>query len=379
MNKLILFLIFGIFSAICFSQDKTLTEIKKWSDANQHQKIIDKYTPKAAGLSAKSLYFLGLAYYMTQDDNHCIKYMDMSIEKDPNDPGPHFIKASTLNFLKQYEAAVAEFLISVRLNPEHSKSYSGLGDAYYALKKTDLALEAYQNAVKKPEPQERAYAMIAQIYWDKKDYEKALPAYQLVKTHASKESSSYLNALFNIGVIEFTKGNYDASESSFLELLKLSPNDYTTFAKLVQLYNRKKNVNQAKIYRDKLYDAHQKDLLKNSRLQDMFCFDQFNWQDKQIQAYERYETGDKTDTYSKHLFYVINPDQTLDCIIQTEYSPVSVELGQMKYLFGRQKEKEHATFGIGFNDTMPDEELRETVIAILEGTIQPSVTSEFKD
>ena len=117
MNRFFFLVIFISFSAFGFSQDKALGEIKKWSDAGEYQKIIQKYKPKADQLSAKSLYYLGLAFYMTEDDNNCIKYMDLSIEKDAKDPGPHFIKASTLNFIRQYAAAAEEFQLSIRLNP----------------------------------------------------------------------------------------------------------------------------------------------------------------------------------------------------------------------------------------------------------------------
>jgi hypothetical protein len=107
----------------------------------------------------------------------------------------------------------------------------------------------------------------------------------------------------------------------------------------------------------------------------MFCFDQFKWNDKKIQVYERYEEGSK-DIYNKHLFYVVNQEDNIDYRIQTEFSPISVEQGGSKYLLCRTKGDTHSTFNIGFNDNLKYDDLKKSVIEILEDKVKPTATSK---
>ena len=201
--------------------------------------------------------------------------------------------------------------------------------AFFILEKYDLALDSYKKATEQQNCPDRPYSFIAQIYSDLKNNDKALEAFYVAKSKISKESNSYINALYNIGLLESLKGNYDKAEPAFVELLQVAPADYHSYAKLIQIYYHKKEYEKAKPYKNKLYEAQKKGLLKGN-LKDMFCFDQFKWNDKLIQAYERYEEGSK-DIYNKHLFYVVNQNDDIEYRIQTEYSPISVEQGGSKY------------------------------------------------
>lgn len=357
-----------------FAQDKTTEDLKTLSDNKQYDKIISQYASKCTDCSAKSLYYIGLAYYMKEDDNNCLKFMDKAIDKDAKDPKPFYIKASTLNYMKKYDEAVKTFQSAITLKSDEAEYFSGLGDSYYNLEKLDLALDAYKKATEQKDCPDRPYSYIAQIYSDKKNNEKALEAFYVAKSKISKESNSYQNALFNIGLLESLKGNYDKAEPAFVELLQLDPTDYHTYAKLIQIYYHRQEYDKAKPYKDKLYAAYKKGELKGN-MKDMFCFDQFKWNDKLIQVFERFEEGSK-DIYNKHLFYVVNQDDKIEYRIQTEYSPISVEQGGSKYLLCRTKGDTHSTYNIGFNDNFKYEDLKKSVIDVLEEKVKPTATSK---
>ena len=68
--------------------------------------------------------------------------------------------------------------------------------------------------------------MIAQIYSDLKQNDKALEAFYTTKSKISNQSNSYINALFNIGLLESLIGNYEKAEPVFVELLQLDPTDF---------------------------------------------------------------------------------------------------------------------------------------------------------
>lgn len=360
-------------SLTIFAQDKVTTELKTLSDNKQFDKIIEQYTSNFNDYSAKSLYYIGLAYYIKEDDNNCIKFMNLSINKDPKDPASFYIKASTLNYMQKYDDAIKNFQSAINLKSDDAEFYSGLGDSYYNLEKLDLALEAYKKATEQKDCPDRPYSFVAQIYSDQKNNDKALKAFYIAKSKIDKKSNSYINTLFNIGLLESLKGNYEKAEPAFVELLQLDPTDYHSYAKLIQIYYHKKEYDKAKPYKDKLYDAHKNGLLKDN-LKDMFCYDKFKWDNKLIQAYERYEESSK-DIYNKHLFYVVNQDDKIEYRIQTEYSPISVEQVGAKYLLCRTKGDTHSTYNIGFDDNFKYDDLKKSVIDILEEKVKPSATS----
>lgn len=164
----------------------------------------------------------------------------------------------------------------------------------------------------------------------------------------SKESGSYKNILYNIGLLELLAGNCDKAEPKFNQLIQQDPSDYQNYSKLIQICYHRKDYKKAKQYKDILYDANKKGKLKDA-MKDMFCFDQFKWGDKSIQAYERYQ-DDSESLFEKHRFYVVNPNGDIECKIQTEYDSFSVELGGYKYILFMFKDQTHSTFNIGFND-----------------------------
>jgi tetratricopeptide (TPR) repeat protein len=241
------------------------------------------------------------------------------------------------------------------------------------LEKLNLALEAYKKATEQKDCPDRPYSFIAQVYSNQKLTDKALEAYYVAQSKINKKSPSYINVLYNIGLLESLKGNHDKAEPAFLELLKLDASDYHSDAKLIQIYYHKKEYDKAKPYKEKLYEAHQKGLLKDN-LKDMFCFDQFKWKDKLIQVYERFENNSK-QVCNKHLFYVLNQDNKIEYRIQTEFSPVSFELGRSKYFLCQTKGDVHSTFRIGFNEDFKYDDLKKSVIDVLEGNIKPGASS----
>ena len=373
MVKRILILLILLGSSLTiFAQDKTLAELKTLTDNKQYDKIIE-HAAKSKDYSAEALYYIGLAYYMKEDDNNCMKFMNLSLQKDAKNPKALYIRASTLNYMKKYEEAIKDFQNAIALKSDAAGYYSGLGDSYYNLGKLDLALPAYKKATEQADCFDRPYPMIAQIYSDQKNNEKALEAFYVVKSKIDKKSNSYINALFNIGLLESLKGNYDKAEPAFVELVKLDPTDYHSYAKLIQIYYHNKEYEKGKLYKDKLYEAFKNGKLKGN-MKDMFCFDQFKWNDKLIQAFERYEEGSK-EIYAKHIFYVINQQDKIEYKIQTEYSPIAVELGGSKYLLCRIKGDTHSTYRVGFGDNFNYDDMKKSVIDVLEEKIKPTASS----
>jgi len=375
MRNILTTVILTISSLTIFAQDKITEELKTLTANNQYDKIIELYASKSKECSARALYLIGQAYYMKENDEKCIKFMNLSIEKDPNDPAPYYIKASTLNYMKNYEDAIPCFLEAIKLKKDDAEFYSGLGDSYTRLEKNSLAIEAYKKATEIKDCSFRPYSMLGQLYLDLAQNDKALEAYYNAKSKITDKSDSYINILFNIGLLESLQGNYEKAEPNFLEIIKLDSTDYHSYAKLIQIYYHRGEYEKAKPYKEKLYTAHKKGLLKDN-LVDMFCIDQFKWNEKLIQVFERYQEN-STDIFEKLRFYIKDANGKIEYKIQTEYSPISAEQGGAKYLLCMTKGNTHSTFNIGFNDDFKYDDLKKSVIDILENKVKAAATTTF--
>ncbi len=357
-----------------YAQEQITTELEKAYREAKYDLIISEHSDKVSEYPAKAIYYVGMAYYMKADDNNVLKLMDLSIKKDKTDPDTYFIKGMTLNYMGQYDKAIESFNKAIEFDSSNSNYFSGLGDSYVSQKEYDKALSAYIVATEKNEPIDRPFAMIPQIYAELNQADKALEAFYKSKETISKESDSYINALYNIGLYEFLNKDYNKSEIAYKELIELAPTDYSSYAKLIQVYYGKKEYEKAKLLKEKLYEAYEQGKLTDN-LKSMFCFDQFNWNDKLILAYERFAVK-KSELYYKHIFYVINDKDETEFTIQTENSPISVELGGPKYVLGMDKNGTHSTFEYGFEEDFNYEDLKKTVILVLDEKIKAGASSK---
>ena len=377
MKQTITVFLLTFLSLMVMAQDDQTTELKGLYENQKYDEIIDRYASEAKKHPAKAIYYIGMAYYMKMDDNNCAKYMAMSIDKDPTDSDAHFIKGMTYNYMAQFDNAIKSFNKAIELNNTSSDYYSGLGDSYFNLDNLDKALEAYQKAIKQEKTSDRPFSMIPQIYNSLNQKDKALEAFYIAKNKISKETDSYITVLYNIGLLELLGESYEKAETAFTELVEQVPNDYHSYAKLIQIHYARKQYDKVKPLREKLYDAYGEGLLKDD-MKDMFCFDQFKWNDKLIQVFERFAEPEG-ELYYKHLFYVVNKGDEVECRIQTENSVISVEFGGPKYILGMDKGNTHSTFNVGFNEDFKYEDLKSTVIDILEGKLKIAASSRLRE
>ncbi len=374
MKNILLLLTICFLSFNTNAQENITDELEKAYDAKKYNMIISKHTKKVKDYPAKAIFYVGMAHYMKSNDEKAIELMDLSIQKDKTDPGPYFIKGMTYYYMEQYDKAIDLLMKANELDSTNSKHYSSLGDAYFKQKKYEKALSAYITATEKADPLDRPFAMIPHVYEELGQTEKALEAFYKSKENVSKESKSYKSALYNIGHYELLNKEYNKSETAFKELIGLTPDDFHSISKLIQVYYAKKEYKKAKPLKDELYKAYHKGSLKSAQ----FCFDQFDWNDKHIIVVERFAV-EKGELYYKHIFYIKNKesDET-EFTIQTENSPISEELGGPKYLLGMDKDGTHSTFNYGFKEDLNYENLKKTVILVLEEEINPAASSRIE-
>lgn len=375
MKKIIFTIIIGILSLSSFSQSDITSQLKEDYDSEKYDQIISEHSKKVSKYPAKAVYYIGMAYYMKADDNNTLKTMDLSIKKDKSNPDPYFIKGMTYNYMSQFDKAIEYFNKAIDLDSSKTHYFSGLGDSYFSLKSYEKALKAYITSTKKTNPIDRPFAMIPQIYAELNQPQKALEAFYKSKQTISKESNSYINALYNIGVYEYLNKDYNKSEIAFKELIEIEPKDYPTYAKLIQVYYSQKEYEKAEPFKRILYKAFENGELKGD-LKSKFCFDQFEWDGKRIFVYENFAVKEG-ELYYKHIFYIPGDNGGARFTIQTENSPISEELGNGKYAIGMDKNGTHSTFGF-IEEKFEYDILKKIVINILEEDIKPGASSRKK-
>ena len=374
MRKSLTIVLLSLFALGATAQSVTPLSQELLLERKQYDEIINRYLSDTTSYSAKTLYNVGLAYYYKNDDTATLRLMDRSIEKNPNDPRAHFIKGSSLGYLKRYNEAVTAFKHAIQLDSTASSSLNGLGEAYYNLGKKELALETLQQAILKPNPSYNAFVTIAQIYTDEGRDDKALAIYYEAKDKVDKQSDGYADVLYDIAIYEQKAGNHKTAEPILLELISIAPEQYYAYPRLIQAYHGLQQYDKAKEYKKKMYEFHDKGLLQKN-LADMFCFEQFKWKDKLIQCFERYQEQSKS-IFNKHLFYVTDSAGNTVIRIQTEYSPFLAEQGDnAKYILCASKGSYHATYGYTFKEDFKYEDLKNAVIAVLEEKITPAASS----
>ncbi|GAB5400634.1 MAG: hypothetical protein Aureis2KO_22190 [Aureisphaera sp.] len=364
MTKYFTLALFFLFGLSIIAQEGIELEIQQAYEAGELDEIITRYGENTEGLSSKALYIVGMTYYAKEDDPNCIKFMNLAIEKDGNNASAHFMKGITLSFSGQFQESITSINKAIELDPTNSEHYSGLGDTYFSLKEFDQALTAYNKAIEQKEPAERAFTMIPQVYAALNKPEEALKAFYQSKNNISKQSQSYIIALYNIGLYEFLKQEYDKAEAAYLELLGLIPEDYPSVSKLIQVYYGKKEYDKAIPLKQKMYEAQEAGLLEGY-LEDMFCFDQFNWNGQLVQVFERYEQGDGK-LYYKHLFFLVSETNEIELKIQSENSPVAINLNEAKYVLGTDYNGTHYNWGIWFQEDFDYEDMKKAVIYVLD-------------
>ncbi len=249
-----------------------------------------------------------------------------------------------------------------------------LAAAYYAKEDDANSLKYADLSIQKDPTDPQPLALMAAIYASANKPNKALEYYYKLLPLADKKSKEYVGLLFNVGMMEYQLGQYDSASGHYIELLKIAPEDHHANAKLIQVYYAHKQYDKAIPPKKKLYEAHSKGILKDN-LKDMFCFDQFKWKDKTIQAFERFQNDEGDNIYRKHIFYVVNKDDDIDYIIQTEYSPIAKEISGNKYVLCTSKGEAHGTYNFYYKADLKYDELKADVIQILEGKAVPVASS----
>lgn len=373
MKKLITILL-TIIAASVYAQIDLASNFKQLYEAEKFDEII-KYKPKKnEELSAKALYYKGMAYYMKSEDKDANKYLDLAIKKGPVDFDMFYYKGKLLFFADNFTESLPYFDKAIELLPREPDFYAGKGEAYYALDNADSALVYFNKAAKFQGCKPRVFLLMGELYQEIDDVESALKAYTTALGIITEEHESYQNCLFNVGLMQQLTERYAEAKVTFEKHIELFPTDFHAMSKLVQTYYALSEFEKAIPYKEKLYAAHQSNKLPEE-LKEMFCFDQFIWNGKRVMAFENFDEPDEI-MFVKHHFYVLDENGPTEFRIDSESSyAIRMNGPASKYVLCLVKGKAHFTYWqFLFNDNYNYADLKNNVLDILNQKVQPSAS-----
>src|SRR5215203_425569 len=82
--------------------------------------------------SQKTFYYIGKAYYEKEDLGNAIKYLDLAIKEEPQNPEPPYMIAKAYADMQNYKAALPYFKKASQLNPNQPYWIYEMALIYYA-------------------------------------------------------------------------------------------------------------------------------------------------------------------------------------------------------------------------------------------------------
>lgn len=332
MKKHILIII--VFLSIGFSthaqKDKDTPHLAALYEDKAYEDI-KAYKPKRIKkFSSEALFYKAMAYYMTKDDKKTLEFLDLAITKGPASPDMYYYKSVT----------------------------------HYYLNKTKEAIEAIDNAIALDNDVPDFYSLKGQFHQTVEEYDKAIVAFKKALSLMNITNPSYANIQYNLALSQQLGKDYVEARKTFEECLRFSPDDFQAMSKLIQVLYASDLAEDSNPIKEKLFDAHKKGLLPE-HMKNMYCYEQFEWNDITVMAFEAFEPQEKLLSTWKHKFFVLDKTGQIDYKIQTEldktsrrYKPALVKNGVRSFFNN-----------YSFENNAEHRELKKAVIEILSGNV----------
>ena len=180
-----------------------------------------------------------------------------SVERNPNNPQVLYLLGYA--YLKAYGMPLAEgepeplkmaeknLMAALKRRPQFPDALSALGDLYLVLGKPEMAVEKWEEVIRRNEKFEPAYLSLARFYRSQREYDKAIQEYQkAISLNPQGLAVRYLE----LGLTHMDAGNLDEAENAFANATKHDSKMAMAYYKLGQVYAKRGQASKAiKLYR----------------------------------------------------------------------------------------------------------------------------------
>jgi len=354
----------------------TSEQILALYEAEDFQKITVLEIKDHKELKAHDSFLIGMSFYNLSLDQSALPHFERAVELEKDDAEYNFFLGISYLFLRNLEMAEKHISVSNTIEPKSPLYKIALADVYYNNKSFAEAKKLYLEAQDIVDCPDRAFVMYGQILMEEEKFEEALTAYKRSLDKVDQFYGSFIDCLYNIGSLEYQLKHFADAKKTFTKLVELRPLDYEAMAKIIQCCHAIEELEDIAYWKNRIYDGHESKALP-AHMSDMFCFDQFTWNNQKVLAFEKFEEPD-AGLFYKHIFYLIDAKGEIDYSVQTEHSEAVASLDKY-YVLGKSDKNGHSSFfDYLFEKELEYNELKQAVINIFEDKTEASVSSKKK-
>jgi tetratricopeptide (TPR) repeat protein len=158
-----------------------------------------------------------------------------AISLQPNNDNAHRLLGDVLRKLRKSDEAVAEYQEAIRIRPGYWRNHASLGVAYFAQGRNDEAIETFRRVTEIQPDSAWGFQQLGTAYHAKGDLGAALINYgKAIERGATARAHS------NIGMIHYTRRNFEEAAHAFEQALTLENKNPRTWRNLGDTYLRLK-------------------------------------------------------------------------------------------------------------------------------------------
>ncbi|MBF9142073.1 tetratricopeptide repeat protein [Hymenobacter properus] len=341
-----------------------------------------KLEPRADKLTAEELYMVGFAFFRLENDEKAIAFYNRAIAKGLDDGSVYFYKGLSLKYQKKYPEALKEIEAALKREPTNQEFMNEKGVIYYSQDRYDEALAVFEQAKKLPSTFPEPYYWVAQIEHEQKLLDKALPAYYEAIRYLPAGNSNYFNALSNVGLLEYTVAHdYKKSAAAYTKAIALKPSNYELHYKLMKALNAGQEYGRADSVFAVVKSAFEHNLLPKSDQEiQSVAIAEFKWNGRTAVVRRSLVDPKEVLAISYKVFLLDAAGSKVERRFVVEKT-FELEKGGPKHLLCEQDKSTggHITYPYGWStDTIPLADLEKAVALVLDGKMQQSASSNFR-
>ncbi|WP_430013317.1 tetratricopeptide repeat protein [Microcystis ichthyoblabe FBCC-A1114] len=187
---------------------------------------------KGSEFHREILNYQGVFYEQMNQSEKAIAFFEQAIKISPQNPNYYNSLSSALQNVKRYDRALAAINRAIEIAPR-SSWYSNRGNIYKDLKKSDLALADYNQALVLNPNNPRAYIARADVYEERKEWDLALADYN----RAIEIDANFAPAYRSRGYFYMARKQWDLALADFNKAITIDPNNPNSYEMRGIFYN----------------------------------------------------------------------------------------------------------------------------------------------
>jgi len=167
----------------------------------------------------EGFYATGIQHTLAGDHEKALPWFKKSFETNPTNHTAAFRMARAERGLNRYKDAIDHYQLALKLKPNFSEAYGGLGLSYEGLRQNDKAIDAFKKAIELDPRYETPYLRLANLYADKGKEKEAI-AIILSLTRIKPDSFEGHGWL---GWLYAKSNESELSKKSYLKAVEINP------------------------------------------------------------------------------------------------------------------------------------------------------------